>query len=373
MAWGHELTEHHKKHMARARPFIEHCQSHFNEEAFKLKTAKRHLSNMNRARASQGFQDNSPNNPFDHHISVAQHSPLEILRTTHRLFKEWDGVTMVETFGNAGVCSLTPETDIGPLYKGEQQIRSDLRDNQPGVPIHLEVQIVDMKTCLPVPNAYIDYWAANASGIYSAISGFVGNGNENDKTLTNKHFARGVQPTNAEGVAHFIINLPGHYVGRTTHMHIGVHHDVEVLADGTIKGGHVSHIGQIYLDQSLLKLVELTDPYNKNTMPWTMNVEDPHFLYAATGGDPVMRYSLLSDNVEQGMYGWIRFAVDINARRSMPGHPNKRFEQKLEATKRAKKTPSHLPLPLALPKMYFYGSEEVRQDSKVKGSAKEDS
>ncbi|KKF93839.1 Protocatechuate 3 4-dioxygenase beta subunit [Ceratocystis platani] len=274
---------------------------------------------------------------------------------------------MVEMFGSAGVCPMTPETDIGPLYKGSQQIRSDLRDNEPGVPIHLEVQIVDMRTCLPVPDAYVDFWATNASGVYSAISGFVRNGDDSDTTLADKHFARGIQPTDENGIAHFIVNVPGHYVGRTTHMHVGVHHDVQIMDDGTIKGGHVSHIGQIYMDQTLLRSVELIDPYNKNMMPWTTNVEDPHFLYAATGGDPVMRYSLLGDHLEQGMYGWIRLAVDLEARRPMPGHPEKRSEP----TPRARKDPSELPLPVAMPKMYFYGSNTMPQDLNARDNAEE--
>ncbi|KAL1892561.1 hypothetical protein Cpir12675_004490 [Ceratocystis pirilliformis] len=84
---AHELTESHKKHMLRARPFIDHCQSHFSEESFKHRTAKRHLLNLNRARILEGLEDGSLDNPFDHHISVVQHSPLEVLHRTHRLFK----------------------------------------------------------------------------------------------------------------------------------------------------------------------------------------------------------------------------------------------------------------------------------------------
>ncbi|KKA29712.1 hypothetical protein TD95_004171 [Thielaviopsis punctulata] len=273
-ATAHEPTIEQREAMIKARPFLDHCQAHFKEEEYTQQTAKRNLENIGRAKVVYGLED-----------------------------VEWNDVSMVEMFGESGICHLTPEEDIGPLYVGKQHIRSDLRDGQQGVPLHLEIQVVNIKTCEPIENAYIDFWAANATGIYSAVLDFPGNGNPADRDLINKHHGRGVQPTDVDGIAHFLVNVPGHYVGRATHMHIGVHHNVKEVNNGTaIKGGHVSHIGQLYMDQMLLQAIESVYPYNTNLSPWTMNSDDAHFLHAATGGDPVLRYALLGSNVANGMY-----------------------------------------------------------------------
>ena len=96
-----------------------------------------------------------------------------------------------------------------------------------------------------------------------------------------------------------------------------VHHDVTQEANGTITGGHVSHIGQMYFDQSLLEAVEQTPAYAVNTQAWTQNAADALFAMGTSGGDdPVVRYALLGGAVEDGLFAWIRFGVDLDAQRS---------------------------------------------------------
>ena len=48
---------------------------------------------------------------------------------------------------------------------------------------------------------------------------YPGNGDANDKRLINVTTLRGVQFTNDEGIAVFDTLVPGHYAGRTNHMH----------------------------------------------------------------------------------------------------------------------------------------------------------
>lgn len=38
-----------------------------------------------------------------------------------------------------------------------------------GVDLYLEVQYIDIETCEPVPDVYVDIWNANATGVYSGI------------------------------------------------------------------------------------------------------------------------------------------------------------------------------------------------------------
>jgi protocatechuate 3,4-dioxygenase beta subunit len=69
-------------------------------------------------------------------------------------------------FGANTSCILTPEVTDGPYYVTGEQIRKDVTEGQPGVPLYLEVQYLDIDTCEGVPGLYIDIWNANATGVY---------------------------------------------------------------------------------------------------------------------------------------------------------------------------------------------------------------
>jgi len=69
------------------------------------------------------------------------------------------------------------------------------------------MQVIDIKTCLPMQGAQVDIWHANAAGDYSLVMG---------------GYLRGWQRTSAQGTVDFDTNFPGHYYGRTTHLHLTV-------------------------------------------------------------------------------------------------------------------------------------------------------
>lgn len=94
-----------------------------------------------------------------------------------------------------------------------------------------------------------------------------------------------------------------------------VHLDYTVLPNNTITGGRVAHVGQMYFDQSLLEAVEKLGPYATNQQQWTQNAQDFLFMMGANGDDPVVRYTLLGDKLEDGIFAWIRFGVDASADR----------------------------------------------------------
>ena len=96
----------------------------------------------------------------------------------------------------------------------------------------------------------------------------------NDTSNINATFLRGIQPTDSEGVVQVATLFPGHYTGRTAHIHILSHHNGTVLPNSTFQGGTISHIGQLFFDQDLITQVEQTAPYNTNTQPLTTNAED---------------------------------------------------------------------------------------------------
>lgn len=83
--------------------------------------------------------------------------------------------------------------------------------------------------------------------------------------------------------------------------------------NNTITGGRASHIGQIYFDQSLISEAEQLAPYNTNTMPITENARDFLFMQGSNGDDPIVRYALVGDRLEDGIFAWIRFGINQQA------------------------------------------------------------
>ena len=70
-------------------------------------------------------------------------------------------------------------------------MREDVTEDQPGVEVILDAQVVDITTCEPVTNSMIEIWACNSTGVYSGIVAS-GNGDSSDLTNLNNTFLRGL-------------------------------------------------------------------------------------------------------------------------------------------------------------------------------------
>lgn len=189
-----------------------------------------------------------------------------------------------------------------------------MTESQAGVPVFLDVQIIDTNTCQPLPNVALDFWHCNATGVYSGV---VANGNGNsDPANINATFLRGIQTTDTDGVAQFISIVPGHYTGRTNHIHVMAHTEgnYEIQANQTITGGtKAAHVGQLFFDQSLLTEVQAVAPYSTNTQTQTTNAEDNIMAQEGANFDPVVEYVLLGDSVAQGIFAWISIGINGTA------------------------------------------------------------
>ena len=96
-----------------------------------------------------------------------------------------------------------------------------------------------------------------------------------------------------------------------------IHHGATKLANNTIRGGTISHVGQFYFDQALLTEVEKTAPYNTNKQALTLNSQDQLFRQGQGGGDnPVVQITRLGNTIDSGLYGFIDVGVNPNARRN---------------------------------------------------------
>jgi len=154
----------------------------------------------------------------------------------------------------AVTCVLTPEMTEGPYYVPDEAVRRDITEGLSGTPLALRLTVVNASTCQAIAGAKVDVWHANALGVYSGVQGNSGT------------FMRGVQPTNAHGLAQFETIYPGWYAGSTVHIHVKVH-----------LGGNVVHTGQLFFPDSLSDSVYRKAPYSTRPGRDVRNATDAIF------------------------------------------------------------------------------------------------
>jgi protocatechuate 3,4-dioxygenase beta subunit len=117
------------------------------------------------------------------------------------------------------VCFLTPQSIEGPYYLDPRLVRAKIAEGRAGVPLRVDLRVVDGATCKPSARARVDIWHADAQGIYS---GYQGQGDKQDLSTVGQTFLRGTQFTDRNGAVRFETIYPGWYAGRATHIHFKV-------------------------------------------------------------------------------------------------------------------------------------------------------
>ncbi|KAL2168206.1 hypothetical protein VTG60DRAFT_265 [Thermothelomyces hinnuleus] len=281
------------------RTSLAHCADKLRARGTEARNIVRRKAVVEKARQKRGLtkRDFSDVLGTDHNKTTLGYTP------------NTDAATL---FAGYNSCLLTPEVTQGPYYVAGEYVRENVVEDQPGLPLLLEYQVVDVATCEPVPEVYVEIWHCNATGVYGGVVAS-GNGDSSDASNLDNTFLRGIQPTNAEGVVQFESIFPGHYTGRTTHIHIMVHTNATLQANQTLGlDNYASHVGQAFFDQALITAVEKLEPYASNQQPVTTNEEDGIMAQesATDGVDPVMEYTLLGDNLSDGLFAWIAFGID---------------------------------------------------------------
>src|SRR5262245_10682248 len=70
----------------------------------------------------------------------------------------------------ADPCTLAPQQEEGPYYIDYNQVRRDITEGRPGVPVQLRVVLLDANRCTPIENAAVDIWHCDAVGVYSGVT-----------------------------------------------------------------------------------------------------------------------------------------------------------------------------------------------------------
>ena len=104
----------------------------------------------------------------------------------------------------AGV--LTSANMEGPYYKAGAPARANLIEPEmPGQPIRISGRVFD-QDCNPLPGAKVDFWQADAAGVYDNTG----------------YILRGYVVTGADGAYTLDTVEPGVYPGRPPHVHVKV-------------------------------------------------------------------------------------------------------------------------------------------------------
>ncbi|KAI1873863.1 uncharacterized protein JN550_003132 [Neoarthrinium moseri] len=255
------------------------------------------------------------------------HKPINIGKRDQDALEKWVAVDHLNTdgytldtpsdtlFTGNATCALVEETTIGPYFVAGELVRTNVTEGQAGVPLHLDMQFVDVSDCSAVSDIVVDIWHCNATGVYSGVSA-TGQGG------LNSTFCRGAQISDDDGVVQFDTVFPGHYTGRVTHIHILSTKDAKVLSNQTYEGGVATHVGQLFFDPDLVASVEALDPYTSNAQSITDILSDGIAAAEATSDyDIFVDYALLGDKPTDGVLAWITVGVDSSANYSDSATP----------------------------------------------------
>jgi len=120
-----------------------------------------------------------------------------------------------------GACAVIPSETEGPypdrtgMINNPTFYRQDITEGKPGTPLTLALTVVNVANgCTPVAGATVEVWHCDHAGGYSEYT-------------TSGTSMRGLQKTDANGLATFTTVYPGWYQGRATHVHL------EVFVNGT--------------------------------------------------------------------------------------------------------------------------------------------
>jgi protocatechuate 3,4-dioxygenase beta subunit len=179
-------------------------------------------------------------------------------------------------------CVLTPEMTEGPYYIDGEKLRRNITEGRPGAPLTLRLGVVNASTCKPIRGAIVDIWHADAAGVYSGFGA----------GAANRTFMRGLQRTDANGVATFQTVYPGWYPGRTVHIHVKVH-----------VAGNVVHTGQLFFNDGATDAVYKRTPYSRRPSRTTRNTDDS--IYVNGGSKSLLKIARLG----KGYSGTITMGV----------------------------------------------------------------
>lgn len=197
----------------------------------------------------------------------------------------------------AASCTLTPELTEGPYFLDLRKVRANISEGKPGLRLDLRIRVVNATTCKPIEDVAVDLWHADALGKYSGIA---------SEGTTGKTYLRGIQLTDANGLARIRTIYPGWYEGRATHIHVATY--VGGRDGSTYSGGTTAHTGQLFFKDATSDKVAKLAPYSKRGVTRQLNRSDG--IYRQGGSGQVVALKPRSLSLRNGFVGMITMGID---------------------------------------------------------------
>jgi len=170
-------------------------------------------------------------------------------------------------------------------YVSNPALRQDVTDGQAGVALTLQVTVMDVTTCKPMPNVMVEVWSLNALGNYGS-------------------FLRGGFATSSNGVAQFQTIFPGYASDGANHINLMIHTSSSL-------SGSVAHVGQVFFTDQWTNIIGMYQNYASNTHSRMLNSQDPNYKTATSSGyNPIVDIESIHDDWPEGVIGTITVGVD---------------------------------------------------------------
>jgi protocatechuate 3,4-dioxygenase beta subunit len=199
----------------------------------------------------------------------------------------------------ASACTLTAEQEVGPFYVAYDKVRSDIIGGIAGLPLELTIRVINKLTCKPIKHAAVDVWQADPLGVYA---------DESQENTLGDTYLRGVQFTDKHGQVTFQTLYPGHYAGRTAHIHAKVHINSGNYRN-TLVGGHVSHIGQMFPPDAVNAEVFQLSAYTTDNAAIITHAEDRVWT-EQHGPESQIKVATIGNQLAKGLTGTITLGVN---------------------------------------------------------------
>jgi protocatechuate 3,4-dioxygenase beta subunit len=123
---------------------------------------------------------------------------------------------------DVGACATTPAETAGPFptKSPTSLIIDDIRSDRTGIDTTVTLTIQNKNAgCNALQGAVVDIWHCDKDGYYSEYGGT----SLQPLNLSNVHFLRGRQSSDANGKVSFLTIFPGWYNGRAPHIHVHIY------------------------------------------------------------------------------------------------------------------------------------------------------